>query len=323
MVEKSYSPYLNVIWFKIMDIVTIMSHHFDIILIEIKKQSKRDYMSTATRDNIAGLYVATFNRAPDAAGLNYWVNAGMSIENIAQSFFDQPETQALYPTGTTTTAFVTSVYQNLFNRAPDQAGLDYWVHDLDTHTVSNQNFILAVTNGALAADATILENKKTVGLTFADNDLSDITLARTVMENVDETTASVNSAEAVVTRTSISGATVYIVQDDTGDRVLDNLITTMVFHTDGTITETDSMGATQGTWSVDNANTIVITDAGGTWYMRDSGISVGDGSVVYSEDVYSRFATNGFYTAEVVTDTLADAQSLVGVHIPATNIFHA
>lgn len=28
-------------------------------------------MAIATRDNIAGLYVATFNRAPDAVGLDY------------------------------------------------------------------------------------------------------------------------------------------------------------------------------------------------------------------------------------------------------------
>ena len=51
-----------------------------------------------TREQVAELYVATFNRAPDAEGLDYWVNAsGLTIEGIAQSFFDQPETQAKYP----------------------------------------------------------------------------------------------------------------------------------------------------------------------------------------------------------------------------------
>ncbi|WP_367278395.1 DUF4214 domain-containing protein [Sulfurimonas sp.] len=44
-------------------------------------------------NDVCKLYVATFNRAPDAAGLSYWVNnSGLSIEGIAQSFFDQPET---------------------------------------------------------------------------------------------------------------------------------------------------------------------------------------------------------------------------------------
>jgi hypothetical protein len=68
-----------------------------------------------TLAEVTKLYVATFNRAPDAAGINYWANSGMSIENIAQSFFDQPETQTLYPSGTANSSFVNSVYDNLFN----------------------------------------------------------------------------------------------------------------------------------------------------------------------------------------------------------------
>ena len=49
--------------------------------------------SEVTEQQVAELYVATFNRAPDAAGLAYWVNSALTIEEIAQSFFDQPETQ--------------------------------------------------------------------------------------------------------------------------------------------------------------------------------------------------------------------------------------
>ena len=56
-----------------------------------------DYSDIA--QEIAELYIATFNRAPDEAGLEYWVGRykdGMSIEQIAESFFDQPETIELY-----------------------------------------------------------------------------------------------------------------------------------------------------------------------------------------------------------------------------------
>jgi len=120
-----------------------------------------------TLSEVAKLYVATFNRAPDAAGMNYWVNTGMSIEQIAQSFFDQSETQTLYPTGTSSSSFVTSVYDNLFNRTPDTEGLNYWVQQLDSNAVSKQNFILAVVNGALNSDATILDNKKVLVLTLS------------------------------------------------------------------------------------------------------------------------------------------------------------
>jgi hypothetical protein len=61
---------------------------------------------------------STGHRMPE--GLDYWVNESFggnpTIEQIAKSFFDQPETQALYPAGTTDEEFVTAIYQNLFNR---------------------------------------------------------------------------------------------------------------------------------------------------------------------------------------------------------------
>lgn len=134
-----------------------------------------------TLAEVTKLYVATFNRAPDTAGINYWANSGMSIENIAQSFFDQPETQTLYPSSTTNSSFVTSVYGNLFNRTPDQEGLNYWVSELNNGNVSKQNFILAVINGAqnttISQDATILTNKADVGLHYISEDLNSNTFS--------------------------------------------------------------------------------------------------------------------------------------------------
>lgn len=122
-----------------------------------------------SREQVAKLYVATFNRAPDEAGLDYWIdNSGLTIEQIAQSFFDQAETQATYPAGTSNTTFVTTIYQNLFNRAPDAAGLAYWVAELDAGKLSKDVMILAVINGALGSDAAILSNKTEVGLFYAD-----------------------------------------------------------------------------------------------------------------------------------------------------------
>lgn len=122
-----------------------------------------------SREQVAKLYVATFNRAPDEAGLDYWIdNSGLTIEQIARSFFDQAETQATYPAGTSNTTFVTTIYQNLFNRAPDAAGLAYWVAELDAGKLSKDVMILAVINGALGSDATILSNKTQVGLFYAD-----------------------------------------------------------------------------------------------------------------------------------------------------------
>ncbi|MDD2266027.1 DUF4214 domain-containing protein [Sulfuricurvum sp.] len=302
-------------------------------------------MSLATLDNVAKLYVATFNRAPDAAGLDYWVNSGMSLEDISQSFFDQPETQNLYPIGTQTTVFVTSVYQNLFNRPPDQAGLDYWANELNTHTISNQNFILAVTNGALGSDATILTNKTTIGLAFANAGLNDPTFAHTVMANVDASEESVTSAEDTIIQNTpvnsfyfteewLSGRTLYDISGDQtdgaytgtpGPRDLKADIMTMIFDSNGTLHE--SMSPTQfmeGTWNVDNNHTIVINDSWGTWYMRASGETIGNNDnsyVVYVDNNYTGFSANSWFKPEAITTDHTIAVSLVGTILPAQNVF--
>ncbi len=133
-------------------------------------------MAVATRENVAELYVAFFGRAPDSTGLDYWVNgSGLDLEGISESFFDQPETQERYPIEFSNEDFVAQIYLNLFNREPDQTGLDYWVAELNlydqsggTAGIPRDQMILAVVNGAQGDDAVILENKTNAGLYFAD-----------------------------------------------------------------------------------------------------------------------------------------------------------
>jgi len=148
-----------------------------------------------TQENVAKLYVATFNRAPDTAGLNFWIfDSGFSLENIARSFFDQPETKVLYPDGTPNIEFIRSIYANLFNRQPAAEGEAYWLDALESGKVSKSVFILAVVNGALGSDAEILNNKTLVGITFALMDVDSMELAKSVMSSIDSSAESVNSA---------------------------------------------------------------------------------------------------------------------------------
>lgn len=156
-----------------------------------------------TREQVAELYVATFNRAPDAAGLDYWVNdSGLEIEGIAQSFFDQAETQALYPVTLSNEEFVNAIYNNLFNRDAEPAGLEYWVNELESGNITKGNMILAIVNGAvdsgLGSDATILANKLEIGLAFADAGLNLVEDAKLVMDEVDHTQTSVDDALAEI-----------------------------------------------------------------------------------------------------------------------------
>ena len=153
--------------------------------------------------DLTAMYIAYFNRAPDAMGLQYWASRlldGMSLVEIARSFFVQPETLATYPDSMSTDTFVTEVYRNVLGRAPDDAGLAYWVADLDSGNLSRDKFMLAIIYGARAVtggptDARYLANKEIVGAHFAlDEGLGDVSWARQVMQHVDASAASVEAA---------------------------------------------------------------------------------------------------------------------------------
>lgn len=93
---------------------------------------------------IARLYFAYFLRIPDYPGLLYWVNQsrnGMSRDNISQAFAQSPEFVNTY--GSLNNAnFVTLVYQNVLNRAPDPAGFAYWTGLLDNGLMTRGQVML-------------------------------------------------------------------------------------------------------------------------------------------------------------------------------------
>ena len=161
-----------------------------------------------TNQNVTKLYIATFDRAPDKAGLNYWVNKSrLSVENIATSFFDQDETKALYPAETSTEDFIKSIYANLFKRDPDSAGASYWKKDLDNGVVNKSIFILAVVNGAKGDDAILLSNKTEVGLKFIESGSNDVNRAKSIMSKITKDDSTVNDALATIASLSSTNAT--------------------------------------------------------------------------------------------------------------------
>ncbi len=188
------------------------------------------------------IYIAYFNRAADGPGDAYWggqnvaaqaagQSASLALTNIANSFAPQAETVALYPfltplvsggtidlstpaAQTGLTAFVGSVYENLFNRAADQAGQSYWVDQITSGAVGLGAAALAIANGATASDAIEVQNKITVAQDFTTRTYSAgfgvsgalpasyIPEARSVLSGVDGTSlndASVTAGEAATT----------------------------------------------------------------------------------------------------------------------------
>lgn len=140
------------------------------------------------------MYIAYFNRAPDAKGLLFWGSAlenGTSLEEIARLFFDQDETRAQYPDPSDTGGFVSKVFQNVLGREVDQPGYDFWVGVLEDGSVSRAEFMLEVLRGARAdtgslVDSAYLNEKILLGTYFAlTRGLSNVEEARTVMEIYD------------------------------------------------------------------------------------------------------------------------------------------
>jgi hypothetical protein len=171
-------------------------------------------VTTAINDLITELYVGYYNRAPDRSGENYWVtqlNNGMSLSAIAQSYSVQTESTTLYPflaspnTASTAAvqAFITSIYENLFNRAPDPAGEAYYVQQLQNGQNTVGGTIIAIESGAQANDLLILANKLTVGdyfdtQIFNSNVQFSASVANAALAAVTSSASSITTAEALV-----------------------------------------------------------------------------------------------------------------------------
>jgi hypothetical protein len=138
---------------------------------------------------ISATYVGYFNRAGDPEGCAHWAQdflcgtqkLGQSTEvaltAIAENFALSPEALAQFPFLSTSgplspnnprdvagvNTLITDVYENLFDRAPDAAGLAYWSNQILNDIVPVGRAILLIMNGAApGADQTALLNKITV-----------------------------------------------------------------------------------------------------------------------------------------------------------------
>jgi hypothetical protein len=180
---------------------------FDGTIFELSKFTNVSTLTDADMLAFCELYVAYFNRAPDATGLLFWGSAladGMSMNQIARLFFDQPETQALYGATDDASGFVTAVYSNILGRNPDAAGFGYWVNVLESGAVSRAEFILAMLDGAKAAtgsalDAQYLETKAEIGAYYAVvNGLNNGAVASNAMQAFDGSIASVIEAKDII-----------------------------------------------------------------------------------------------------------------------------
>lgn len=198
-------------------------------------------LSDAQARELVEIYTAFFDRAPDALGLYFWaqhVVKGMSLEEVTGHLASSVEAQALFPFDDDPSAFISSVYQNVLNRAPDANGLAFWSGVLEGGQISRGELVLEIIRGTGAeasaddsaetlsqrtADALFLEAKTYLGLYFSaymgmsnvehadavfetfDGGASSFAEAKTMIEDCHNAAMDPNTGELLITMVGITG----------------------------------------------------------------------------------------------------------------------
>jgi hypothetical protein len=115
------------------------------------------------------LYVAYFSRPADPAGLAYWEGvvtaAKGSTTAVSAAFAASQEYKDTYA-GLTETLTVNAIYNNLFGRDAEPAGLLYWAAALSAKTITVDNMVAQIANAAQGTDAVAYANKVEVATAF-------------------------------------------------------------------------------------------------------------------------------------------------------------
>lgn len=131
------------------------SIQFDDLRLRFDMNAKAQALPPRTLDTLIELYIAYFNRVPDADGLAYWMDqyqAGMSLDHISLSFFNaalQFSDLTGYSANMSDLDFVKIIYKNVLGReVPDEEGLQYWHKQLSDHSLSRVSLIRAMLTSA-------------------------------------------------------------------------------------------------------------------------------------------------------------------------------
>ena len=189
-------------------------------------------------DFITELYLGYYDRAPDPTGLQFWLSAyntaiaaganpTTELTTLANDFANSSESTAIYPFLTSPNpanagTFVTQVYNNILNRAPDGPGLSFWIGTLTSGQVTPGSFIVtleaSVNMQTGTADAITLAAKITVaedyvariaaaGVPFTHASAVATMAPVSGLGNSPVTAAEVTAAEAVTTAYISPGGT--------------------------------------------------------------------------------------------------------------------
>jgi len=156
---------------------------FSDMTVNLEIGAKSKAIAASQLKTLEELYVAFFNRVPDADGLAYWIDqvrGGQSLQGIAETFYAAAQvypTQTGYATTMSNGDFVNIIYRNVLGRSDgaDPGGLDYWTGALTGGTQSRGQLVTTILASAhtFKGDAVygyvadLLDNKAAVSQKFA------------------------------------------------------------------------------------------------------------------------------------------------------------
>ena len=163
----------------------------------VKSKSAVSNIASSDLQQLQELYVAFFNRVPDADGLEYWIgqfNGGQSINQIAESFYNSgiafSELTGI-SAGMTNTSFINVVYNNVLGRSSgaDPEGLSFWTTALQSGAETKATLVASIITSAhqFKGDAQwgwvadLLDNKVEVANLFSvEYGLNNLTSAESI-----------------------------------------------------------------------------------------------------------------------------------------------
>lgn len=148
-------------------------------------KNKSALIAPSDLKSLIELYIAFFNRTPDADGMAYWIDqvyAGRSLELIADIFYsigasDQFKALTGFSTTMSNEDFINTFYRNVLGReqGADEGGLAYWNGKLSNGSSTRSTLAQDILNSAHTFKgnaefgwvADLLDNKVVVGKTIA------------------------------------------------------------------------------------------------------------------------------------------------------------
>ncbi len=129
-------------------------------------------MATDYVNEVQKLYVAYFSRPADPAGLTYWANVLQTnpsgYQTMSANFSTSNEYKAVYA-GMDNRAVVAEVYDNLFGRQAEAAGVNYWADLLDRKQISIDNVVTQIAAGSQNNDRVVYNGKVAVATSFTSH----------------------------------------------------------------------------------------------------------------------------------------------------------